>query len=155
MKIAALTGGAIALRRSFAIGAMSLLCFRGFAIAETPSFTLVCEGRETDNSSRLVDPTAKPKKLTFSTQLSFELSPGPGRVFLFEETRWIPLNEVSEYRLAFAWHSDFDNVASVDRYTDIYRFTKVTDKDHLRGANDLIMTRMGKCHEIPFIAPPG
>lgn len=155
MKNAALTDEAIALTRLFAIGVASVLFFCGLAAADTPAFTLVCEGRETDNSDRLKDPTAKPKKLTFSLQLSFDLAPPAARVFVFDETRWIPLTEASEYRLAFAWHSDFDNVASVDRYTDIYRFTKVTDKDHLRSANDLIMTRMGKCHEIPYVTPPG
>jgi len=113
-----------------------------------------CEGHETDNSDRLSDSTAKPKKRTFSVQLSFELLPEAARVFLFDEKRWISLSEVSEYRLAFEWHSDFDNVASIDRYTDLYRFTKVTDKSHLRGANDLIVTRMGKCREIPYVAPP-
>jgi hypothetical protein len=115
---------------------------------------MACQGRETDNSDRLTNPTAKPTTRTFSVQLSFELLPKDARVFVFDENRWIRLSEVSEYRLAFDWHSDFDNVASIDRYTDVYRFTKVTDKTQLRGGNDLIVTRMGKCHEIPFVSPP-
>lgn len=140
--------------RGVAGAAIVMLGLGGLAMADSQSFTMACEGRETDNSARLTNPTAKPKSRTFSVQLSFDLSPQAGRVFLFDDNRWIPLSEVSEYRLAFDWHSDFDNVASIDRYTDVYRFTKVTDKNHLRGANDLIVTRMGKCREIPYVAPP-
>jgi hypothetical protein len=154
MKNAESTGKALVGNKIFALGALALLCLGESASADPESFTMTCEGRETDTSARLADPTAKPKKLTFSVQLSFELLPTGGRVFVFDERRWIPLSEVSEYRLAFDWHSDFDNVASIDRYTDVYRFTKVTDKNHLRGANDLIVTRMGKCREIPYVAPP-
>jgi hypothetical protein len=154
MKNSESAGQAVAAIGLSAICALWLLFPGRAAIADGESFTTVCEGRETDNSGRLSDPTTKPRQLTFSVQLSFELMPEGGRVFLFDEKRWISLSEVSEYRLAFDWHSDFDNVASIDRYTNIYRFTKVTDKSHLHGANDLIVTRTGKCHEIPYVSPP-
>ena len=154
MKNSLLSGKAVAAIRLSAICAVSILVPWRPAIADVQSFTTVCEGHATDNSARLTDPTAKPKKLTFSVQMSFELIPEGARVFVFDEKRWISLSEVSEYRLAFDWHSDFDNVASIDRYTNIYRFTKVTDKRNLRGANDLIVTRTGKCHEIPYVSPP-
>jgi hypothetical protein len=134
--------------------ALLMLGVGNLAIADSQSFTMACQGRETDNSGRLTNPTAKPTTRTFSVQLSFELLPKDARVFVFDENRWIRLSEVSEYRLAFDWHSDFDNVASIDRYTNVYRFTKVTDKTQLRGGNDLIVTRMGKCHEIPYVLPP-
>jgi hypothetical protein len=137
----------------FAGAALVMAATAVHAAESNPPFTLRCTGGETNKLAQLTNPGAAPEKGKFSVDLTFELGGGRSRVFISDEKRWVDLKEANEFRLAFEWHSYLDNIASVDRYTDGYRYVKVKDKDHVRSRDDVLVTRIGSCRKVPYVKP--
>jgi hypothetical protein len=142
------------MRRIVLAGAACVAAVAAAHGAESDSqYTLRCSGGETNKLAQLANPGAAPVKGKFSVDLTFDLGGSRNRVFISDERRWVDIKETTEFRIAFEWHSDLDNIASVDRITDGYRYVKVKDRDHVKGRDDVLITRIGSCTKVPYVKP--